>query len=96
MPPYLKRSIKIVYIKKGMYDQLVAHLEEESELSGVENDGEQTVTVALTRNSENKPDFSKTPCFYCKKLGHLFKDCRKRIRKEQEQKQNPTQKNLHI
>ena len=49
------------------------------------------MTKTAATDNKNKPDFPKKSCLYCKKLGHLIKDCRKRIRKEQEQKQDVTQ-----
>ena len=39
------------------------------------------MTIALARYKENKLELSKTSCLCCKKLGHLCKDFRKRIRK---------------
>ena len=47
------------------------------------------MTITAATVNENKPDLSKTSCLYCKELGHLIKDCLERIRKEQEQKQDP-------
>ena len=39
LPPQLKRSLNLAYLENGTYDQIVAHLERELELSGLENDG---------------------------------------------------------
>ena len=61
----LKRSINLAYLEDGTYDQIVAHLQNELELSGKKNDDElpiPTVTVAIARDNEIKPDFSKTTC----------------------------------
>ena len=94
LPPHLKRSFNLAYLENGRYDQIVAHLEEELEHSGIENDGQLPIpnmTVTATKNNANKPDLSTTSCLCCIKLGHLFKDCRKKIRNEQEQKRDPTQ-----
>ena len=41
-PPHLKRSPNLAYLENGTYDQTVAHLEKELEVSGLENDGELT------------------------------------------------------
>ena len=90
----MKRSNNLAYLKNGTYDQIVAHLEKELVLSGIEKDAElptPTMTITAARDNENEPDFSKTSYLYCKKLDHLIKDCRNRIRKEQEQKQDATQ-----
>ena len=81
LPPHLKRSFNLAYLVNGRYDQIVAHLERELEHSGLENDGQlpiPTMTVTATKNNANKPDLSTTSCICCKKLGHLFKDCRKK------------------
>ena len=39
LPPQLKRSLNLAYLENGTYDQIVAHLERELELSALENDG---------------------------------------------------------
>ena len=39
LPPHLKRSLNLAYLENGTYNQKVAHLEKELELSGLENDG---------------------------------------------------------
>ena len=94
MPPFLKKSINLAYLENGTYNQIVAHLERELKLSGIENNGElpmPTLTITAARDNENKPDDSKTSCLYCKKLGHLIKDCRKRNRRHEERKHNHTQ-----
>ena len=43
LPPPLKQSLNLAYLENGTYDKIVAHLEKELELSGVENDGELTI-----------------------------------------------------
>ena len=43
LPPHLKRSLNLAYLEKGTYDQIVAYLEKQLELSGLENDGELTI-----------------------------------------------------
>ena len=48
------------------------------------------MTMTETRDNENKSDLSKTSCLFCQKMGNLIKNCLKRFRKEQEQKQYPT------
>ena len=40
LPPHLKRSFNLAYLENGTYGQIVAHLERELELSGLEKDGE--------------------------------------------------------
>ena len=89
LPPLLKRSLNLAYLENGTYDQIVAHLERKLELSGLENDGELTIpTMIAIPPNENQQNTEQTKivCHYCKKAGHVVRDCRKRIRKEQKQR----------
>ena len=88
LPPHLKRSLNLAYLENGTYDQIVAHLERELELSGLENDGELTIptmTAVPPNDNQQKTEQTKMVCHYCKKPGHVIRDCRKRMRKEQDQ-----------
>ena len=93
LPPHLKRSLNLAHLENGTYDQIVAHLERELELSGLENNGELTLptmtTVPLNDNQQNTEQ-TKVVCHYCKKPGHVIRECRKRMRKEQEQRNDPS------
>ena len=93
LPPHLKRSLNLAHLENGTYDQIVAHLEREVELSGLENDGELTIptmtTVPLNDNQQNTEQ-TKVVCHYCKKPGHVIRECRERMRKEQEQRNDPS------
>ena len=93
LPPHLKRSLNLAYLENGTYDQIVTHLERELELSGLENDGELTIPTKTalppTYNQQNTEQ-TKIVCHYCKKSGHVIRECRKRIRKEQEQRNDPS------
>ena len=85
LPPHLKRSFNLAYLENGTYDQIVAHLERELELSGLENDGELTIptmTAIPSNDSQQNTEQTKTVCHYCKKRGHIIRECRKRIKKE--------------
>jgi len=85
----LKRSLNLAYLENGTYDQIVAHLERELELSGLENDGELTIptmTAVPPNDNQQNTEQTKLVCHYCKKPGHVIRECRKRIRKEQEQR----------
>ena len=71
----MKRSLNLAYLENGTYDQVVAHLERELELSGLENDGELTIptmtAVPLNDNQQNTEQ-TKAICHYCKKPGHVI------------------------
>ena len=43
LPPHLERSLNLAYLENSTYDHIVAYLEKELELSGLENDGEFTI-----------------------------------------------------
>ena len=97
LPPHLKRSLNLAYLENGTYDQIVAHLERELELSGLENDGELTIpTMTAVPPNDNQQNFEQTKviCNSCKKPGHVIRECRKRIRKEQEQRNDPPNQNI--
>ena len=97
LPPHLKRSLNLAYLENGTYDQIVAHLERELELSGLENDGELTIptmTAVLPNDSQKNTEQTKVVCHYCKKPGHIIRDCRKRMKKEQEQRNDPSNQKI--
>ena len=97
LPPHLKRSLNLAYLENGTYDQIVAHLERELELSGSENDGELTIPTMTATPPNDKQQITEQPrvvCHYCKKPGHVIRDCRKRMRKEQEQRKYPPNQNI--
>ena len=57
IPPHLDRSINLAYLENVTCDQIVAHLEKEVELSGIEFDGElpiPTMTITAAKDNENK------------------------------------------
>ena len=55
LPPHLKRSFSLACLENGTYDQIVAHLERELELSGLENDGEVTIpTMTAVPPTDNQ------------------------------------------
>ena len=93
LSPHLKRSLNLAYLENGTYDQIVTHIERELELSGLENDGElpKTAMTAVPPNdNQQNTEQTKIVCHYCKKPGHVIRDCRKMIRKEEEQRNNPS------
>ena len=96
LPPHLKRSLNLAYLENGTYDQIVAHLERELVLSGLENDGELTIptmTAVPPNDNQQNTEQTKVICHYCKKPGHVI---RKRMRKEQEQRKDPSNQNIKL
>ena len=60
LPPNLKRSFNLAYLENGTYEQIVAHLEKELELSGLENDGELTIpTMTAVPPNDNQKTLIK-------------------------------------
>ena len=97
LPPHLKRSLNLAYLENGTYDQIGAHLEKELELSGLENDGEMTIptmTAVPPNDNQQNTEQTKVVYHYCKKPGHVIRDCRKRTRKEQEQRNDFSIQNM--
>ena len=45
-------------------------------------------------DNQQKTEQIKLVCHYCKKPGHVIRDCRKRMRKEQEQRNDPSNQNI--
>ena len=97
LPPHLKRSLNLAYPETGTYDQIYAHLEGELELSGLENDGKLTIptlTAVPPNDNQQNTEQTKVECHFRKKPGHVIRDCRKRMRKEQEQRNDPSNQNI--
>ena len=96
LPPHLKRSLNLAYLENGTYDQIVAHLERKLELSRLGNDGELTIprmTALSPNDNQQNTEQVKIVCLYCKKPGHVIRDCRNRMKKEQEQRNDPSIQN---
>ena len=103
LPPHLKRSINVAYFENGTYDQIVAHLEGELELIGLETGGElpkltTTTKFLFTTMTVNKhtqlqsAEQQQIICRKFKKPGHVNKEYRQRTLKGQErqgEKQTP-------
>ena len=89
LPPHSKRSLKLAYLENGTYYQIAAHLVRDLELSDLANDGELSIptsTAVPANDTSQKIEQSKTVCQYCIKTGHVIRDCCKRMKKEQEQR----------
>ena len=96
LPPHLKRSLNLAYLENGTYDQIFAHLEKELALSGLENDGELTIptmTAIPPKDNQQNTEQTKIVCHYCKKPGQVIRDRRKRMKKEQGQRNYPSIQN---
>ena len=96
LPPHLKRSLNLAYLENSTYVQIAAHLERELELSGLEIDGELTIptmTAAPPNDNQQNIEQTKVVCHYCKKPGHVIRECRKRMRKEKDQRNDPSIQN---
>ena len=96
LPPHLKRSLILAYLENGTYDQNVAHLEKELELSGLEFDEELTIptlSAVPPNDHQQNTEQTKTVCQYCKKPCHFIRDCPKMMKKEQEQRNDPSLQN---
>ena len=96
LPPHLKRKLNLAYLENGAYKQNVAHLEKALELSGSENDGEltkPTMTAVPPNDNQQNTEQTKLVCHYCKEPGLVIRDCRKRMKKKQEQKKDPSIQN---
>ena len=79
LPPHLKRSLNLAYLENGTYDQIYAHLERKLKLSGLENYGELTIptmTAVPPNDNQQNTEQAKIVCHYCKKPGHVIRDCR--------------------
>ena len=51
------------------------------------------MTSVPSNDHQKNIEQTKIVCPYCKKPGHLIRDCRKRIKKEQEQRNDPSIQN---
>ena len=51
------------------------------------------MTAIPPNDNQQNIEQAKIVCRYCKKPGHFIQDCRKRMRKEQEQRNDPSFQN---
>ena len=98
LPPKLKRSVNMARLENATYEEIVAHLERELELNGLEEGDDIPVPTMSTAPTATRPGTGllssgidpNITCNYCKKPGHVKDDCRKLKRKE-EQRRNDGQ-----
>ena len=96
LPPHLKGSLNFDYLENGTYDQIVAHLDRELDFSGLENDEELTIptlTAVPPNDNQQNTEQAEIVFLYCKKPGHVIRNCRKKMKKEQEQRNDPAIQN---
>ena len=51
------------------------------------------MTAIPPKDKQQNTEQAKNLCQYCKKPGHVIRDCRKRMRKKQEQRNDPSIQN---
>ena len=93
LPPHLKRLLNLAYPENGTSDKIFPHLERELELSGLQNVGKvriPTMTAVPPNDNQQNTEQAKIVCHSCKKPGHVIRDCRKRMKKKQEQRKDPS------
>ena len=99
MPPHLKGSLDLPYLKNGTYDRIVAHLEKELEFSGLDNNRDlsiPTMTAVSPDESQENTEQTKIVCHYCEKTGRVIKyenQARTRMKNEQQQRSDPSIQN---
>ena len=70
LPPHLKQLLNLAYLENGTCNQIVAHLETELELSGLEYDGELTrltMTAIPPHDNQLSTEEAIIVCHYCEK-----------------------------
>ena len=52
------------------------------------------MTALSPNDNQQNTEQTKVVCHYCKKPSHVIRECRKRMRKEQEQRNDPSNQNI--
>ena len=52
------------------------------------------MTAVPPNDNQQNTEQAKILCHFCKKSGQVIRDCRKRMRKEQEQRNDPSNQNM--
>ena len=94
LPPHLTRSLNLAYLENGTYGQIFAHLGgKELELNASENDGGLTIptlTAVPPNDNQQNTEQNKNVCHFCRKTGHVVRGCLELMKKEEEQKNDPS------
>ena len=93
MPLHLKKSINQAHLENGTYEQIVAHLERELELNGLEAPDELPINNVSQQPTNTNADRPKPTCHHCKKPGHYSNECRFRLLKKQREQTENNQNN---
>ena len=99
LPPHLKKSINQAHLENGTYEQIVTHLERESELNGLEAPDELQIKTVSHNTANAISDRTKPTGNYSKIPGHYRNQCRllKKLREQTENNQNnPGNKNSDV
>ena len=84
LQPHFKRSLNLAHLESGTYDQIVALLGRELDLSCLGVDGElaiPTMTAVPPNDNQKNTEQTKISNHYYEKPGHVIRDYRKRIKK---------------
>ena len=90
LPPKLKRSVNMVRLENGTYEEIVAHLERELELNALEELDDLPIATRASASTSSRSllstgiDTSKeAQCAYCKANGHFYNNCPKLKKKKE-------------
>ena len=89
MPPHLLKSINLVHLENGTYEQIVSHLERELELNGLEAPDEMPINTVTQQAPQQNSNKLRPTCHHCKKPGHYQNQCRQ-LKRETDQTRNNT------
>ena len=102
LPLKLKRSVNMARLENDSFDEIVAHLEKELELTALEESDDppmasMTSSVTKRKTVSSNAQMNDITCNYCKEKGHMVKDCEKLKKKKEKNAQQgkPTQKRVY-
>ena len=89
MPPNLKKSINQAHLENDTYEQIVSHLEMESEINGMEAPDEMPINTVTQQPPQQNSNQPRPTCHPCKKPIHYQNQCRQ-LKREKDQTRNNT------